>query len=175
MNHTVSNITEDAFAITDATRPALVSFALSPPRDLVERAHEAGSLVMREVTTVEQARQAASQGADLIIAQGAEAGGFGGRIGALPLVPRVVDAVRPVPVVAAGGIADGRGLAAALCLGAQAVNMGTRFLAAEEAPIHSGWQQAIPAAESQDPIKFEILNEFFAALWGIEGRSAEAS
>jgi enoyl-[acyl-carrier protein] reductase II len=166
VNHTVSNITEDAFAITLATRPALVSFALSSPGDLVERAHEAGSLVMCQVTTVDQARQAASQGADVIIAQGAEAGGFGGRIAALPLVPQVVDAVRPVPVVAAGGIADGRGIAAALCLGAQAVNMGTRFLASEEAPIHRGWQQAILAAESQDPIKFEVLNEFFGSLSG---------
>jgi nitronate monooxygenase/enoyl-[acyl-carrier protein] reductase II len=85
---------------------------------------------------------------DIIIAQGAEAGGFGGTISGLVLLPQVVDAVSPIPVVAAGGIADGRGLAAALVLGAQGVNIGTRFLASTEAPINHKWKQAILSAES---------------------------
>jgi nitronate monooxygenase/enoyl-[acyl-carrier protein] reductase II len=75
------------------------------------------------------------------------------------LVPQVVDAVRPIPVVAAGGIFDGRGLAAALVLGAVGVNVGTRFLASEEATISDGYKQAILAAASQDAVKFDALND----------------
>lgn len=113
---------------------------------------------MVQVTTVGQAEEAANRGADLIIAQGGEAGGYGGRIGSLVLIPQIVDAVSPVPVVAAGGIFDGRGLAAALMLGAVGVNLGTRFLATQEAPIDDGWQQGILSARSEDVIKAEALN-----------------
>lgn len=85
---------------------------------------------MQQVHTVEQAERAAEKGVDVIVAQGSEAGGFGGTVSALVLVPQVVDVVvSPVPVVTVGGIADGRGLAVALLLGAQGVNVGTRFLA----------------------------------------------
>jgi nitronate monooxygenase/enoyl-[acyl-carrier protein] reductase II len=80
-------------------------------------------------------------------------------IGASTLVPQVVDAVSPIPVVAAGGIADGRGLVAALVLGAQGVNIGTRFLASVEAPIGEGYKQAIIQAESEDAIKVEVWND----------------
>src|SRR5207248_3423111 len=82
------------------------------------QAHDAGSRVMLQVTTVAQATQAAERGVDVIIAQGGEAGGYGGEISTITLVPQVVDAVSPIPVVAAGGIFDGRGIAAALMLGA---------------------------------------------------------
>jgi hypothetical protein len=98
-------------------------------------------MVLHQVATVQQARQAAERGVDIIIAQGSEAGGFGGTVAGLALIPQVVDAVRPIPVIAAGGIADGRGLAAALVLGAQGINMGTRFLPSQEAPISEGWKQ----------------------------------
>ena len=77
------------------------------------------------------------------------------------LVPQIVDIARSIPVVAAGGIADGRGLAAALILGAQGINIGTRFLASEEAPISTQWKQAIVAAESEDAFKFEVWNDIF--------------
>ncbi len=97
--------------------------------------HERGTAVFALVGTVRHARQAVEAGADVIVAQGYEAGGHTGRVGTLALVPQVVDAVGAVPVLAAGGIVDGRGVAAALALGAQGVWMGTRFLGSEEANV----------------------------------------
>jgi enoyl-[acyl-carrier protein] reductase II len=140
-------------------QPRLVSFALGDPGDLVERAHDLGALVMLQVTTVRQAEQAAARGADLIVAQGSESGGYGGSVATMVLVPQIVDAVRPIPVVAAGSIFDGRGLAAALVLGAVGVNIGTRFLASREATISEGYKRAILEAASQDAVKFEALND----------------
>src|SRR6185312_3577129 len=94
---------------------------------------------VHQVHTVEQARRAVAAGVDVVVAQGTEAGGYGGSVAALPLVPQVVDIAGETPVVAAGGIADGRGLAAALALGASGVAMGTRFTATKE----SLWDQAM--------------------------------
>lgn len=142
-------------------RPAVISFALGDPGDLIRRAHAGGSLVMQQVHTVQQARDAAAGGVDIIIAQGSEGGGFSGAVGALTLVPQVVDAVKPLPVVAAGGIADGRGLAAALVLGAQGVNIGTRFLASVEASCGEDWKRAILAAESEDAIRVDVWWDVF--------------
>ena len=94
---------------------------------------------------MEQAREAARQGVDVVIAQGSEAGGQGlvEGVGSLALVPQVVDAVAPTPVLAAGGVADGRGLAAALALGAAGVNVGTRFLASQEASASQAWKRTM--------------------------------
>ena len=125
----------------------------------MRRAHGAGSRVIVQVTTVAQAVEAVDRGADVIIAQGGEAGGYGGTISTMPLLPQVVDAVAPVPVVAAGGIFDGRGLAAALVLGAVGVNLGTRFLASEESPISAEWRDAILEAASEDTMKLDVLND----------------
>lgn len=158
VNHLVPVLDAGAFALSVQTRPRIISLALGDPGDLVRRAHDAGIKVMHQVTTAQQARQAAERGVDVIVAQGSESGGFGGTVAALALIPQVVDAVSPIPVVAAGGIADGRGLAAALVLGAQGINIGTRFLASVEAPISQGWKQAILAAESEDSVKVEFWN-----------------
>lgn len=158
VNHVPQTLDESAFAETLALRPAVVSFALGDPAELVQSAKDVGAKVMLQVTTVEQARLAAERGVDVVIAQGGEAGGYGGVIGTLTLVPQVVDAVAPIPVVAAGGIFDGRGLAAALMLGAVGANVGTRFLASAEAPIEDGWRQAILDARSEDAIKADALN-----------------
>jgi len=163
INHTLSPSLPDpeAFGITLKAKPALISFALGNPRDYIKQVHDEGILAMHQVTTVKQAYQAAESGADIVIAQGSEAGGFGGMIAGMALIPQVVDAIQPVPVVAAGAIADGRGLAAALLLGAQGVNIGTRFLTSTEAPISMEWKQAILAADSQDAIKVEAWNDIF--------------
>jgi nitronate monooxygenase/enoyl-[acyl-carrier protein] reductase II len=139
--------------------PTVVSFALGDPGELIQHAHDAGALVMLQVTTVAQAEQAAVGGVDVIVAQGGEAGGYGGSVATMVLVPQIVDAVRPIPVVAAGSIFDGRGLAAALMLGAVGVNVGTRFLASREATISDAYKQAILTATSQDAVKFDALND----------------
>ena len=159
VNHVVPALDETAFDVTLRARPTAMSLALADPGPLVQRAHDAGILVMQQVTTVSQARQAADRGVDVIIAQGCEGGGYVGRVAALALIPQVVDAVRPLPVVAAGGIADGRGLAAALVLGAEGINVGTRFLASKEAPIDPVWKQMIVDAEAEDAVCVEALND----------------
>src|SRR3954454_14868856 len=95
-----------------------------------------------------QAEEAVRAGADAIIAQGGEAGGNGGWVATMVLVPQVVDVAGDRPVLAAGGIADGRGLAAALALGDQGVSMGTRFLASTELRVASAWKERIVAADA---------------------------
>jgi enoyl-[acyl-carrier protein] reductase II len=161
INHTARPFNEEAFVLSLQAGPKLVSFALGDPGDLAERAHDAGILFMQQIHTVGQAYRAAERGVDVIVAQGSEAGGFGGTVGAMSLTPQVVDAVSPIPVVAAGGIADGRGLAAALLLGAQGINIGTRFLASTEATVPDDWKQWIVAADSEDAIKVEFADHVF--------------
>lgn len=166
VNFLISSFDPEGFAVACAARVPVISFALGDPGEYVRRAHDAGALVMHQVHTVAQARAAAEAGVDVLIAQGGEAGGFGQSVAALPLIPQVVDAVAPLPVLAAGGIADGRGLAAALVLGAEGANIGTRFLASAEAPIADGWKRAIVGAASEDAVKVELWN----ALMPVPGR-----
>lgn len=159
INHVVPALDEAVFAMSLEARPALISLALGDPGDLVKRIHDAGIKAMQQVTTVAQARQAAERGVDIIVAQGSDGGGYIGTVGTLALVPQVVDAVRPIPVVAAGGIADGRGLAAAIMLGAEGINLGTRFLASEEAPVGAAWKRSIVEAAAEDAVRVEVLND----------------
>jgi enoyl-[acyl-carrier protein] reductase II len=121
--------------------PVIVS-GLGNPAGIVARAHGVGVTVMSLCGNVRQARRLEASGVDVIIAQGHEAGGHTGRIGTMTLVPQIVDAVR-VPVLAAGGLGDGRGLLAALALGAQGVWMGTRFVASVEAFAHVNYKHKI--------------------------------
>jgi nitronate monooxygenase len=125
----------------------IVSFFWGDASSIIGEAREAGAIVFVTVGTAEEGRVASDAGADVVVAQGWEAGGHvWGTVSTLALVPRVADAVAPVPVVAAGGIADGRGLAAVLALGAVGAWVGTRFLAASEADLHSEYRRRIFAA-----------------------------
>jgi enoyl-[acyl-carrier protein] reductase II len=168
VNHVVPRLDEQAFEVTLEARPAAVSFALGDPGGLVERVRAIGAKVIHQVHTVAQAREAAQHGVDIVIAQGSEAGGQGmvAGVGALALVPQVVDAVAPIPVLVAGGVADGRGLAAGLALGAVGANVGTRFLASEEAGANEAWKQRILEIESEEAVRFEAWKAIMPAGQG---------
>jgi enoyl-[acyl-carrier protein] reductase II len=153
INHTVRPFDEDAFVATLAFGPAAISFHLGVPADLIARAHEAGIRWIQQVMNRQQALEAVEAGADVIVAQGGEAGGNSGWVSTMVLVPQVVDIAGDIPVIAAGGIADGRGLAAALALGAQGASLGTRFLAATEMPVADEWKRRIVAADALDAVK----------------------
>ncbi len=152
-----------------AARPRIVSTAWpSIEQDLtgyVSRAHAIGALFMHMISTVAEAKAAARAGVDVIVAQGTEGGGHVGVMGTMPLVPMVVSAVAPVPVLAAGGVADGRGLAAALALGADGVLLGTRFLASDEAPIAKGFKEAIVESDGHDTLVTDIPDVAHGQVW----------
>ena len=164
INHTMRPLDPEAFEATLRERPAAISFHIGDPGELVRRAHDAGILWIQQVFDLDQARRAVDRGADVVIAQGGEAGGNGGFVGAMVIVPAVVDLVGAVPVVASGGIADGRGFAAALTLGAQGVNLGTRFLAASEMRISDRWKQAILRADPLDAVKVDFADAVLPPL-----------
>ncbi len=126
-------------------RVAVVTTGAGSPGQYMDALHAAGIKVLPVVSSVALARRLARQGADALIVEGMESGGHIGDVATMPLVPQVVDAV-DVPVVAAGGIADGRGLAAALALGAVGVQMGTRFICTEECTAHVNYKERIVKA-----------------------------
>jgi nitronate monooxygenase len=129
----------------------IVSFTWGDPTAYVDRVHDAGGVVLHTVGSAEEARRAVDRGVDVIVAQGWEAGGHvWGAVATLPLVPAVVDAVAPIPVIAAGGIGDARGVAAVLALGAQAAWLGTRFLLATEARVHEEYRRRLIASVETD-------------------------
>ncbi len=129
----------------------IVSLMWGDPAGYVEQVHDADGVVLHTVRSAEEARRAAASGVDVVVAQGWEAGGHvWGQVATLPLVPAVVDAVAPMPVIAAGGIGDARGVAAVFALGAQAAWLGTRFLLAEEMPIHEEYRRRVIAAAETD-------------------------
>lgn len=131
----------------------LISLCWGDPVPLIARIHAAGARVMQTCGSAEEARRAAGSGVDFVVAQGWEAGGHvGGSVSTLALVPAVVDAVGSTPVIAAGGIADGRGLAAVLALGAGAGWIGTRFLATPEATIHPRYRERLLQASEDDTV-----------------------
>ena len=132
----------------------LIASALGPPpADLVERAHDHDVLVAALAGTTEHARRHAAAGVDLIVAQGTEAGGHTGEVATMVLVPEVVDAVAPMPVLAAGGIARGRQIAAALALGAEGVWCGSVWLTTEEAETAPVVKDKFLAASSSDTVR----------------------
>src|SRR5437773_6406236 len=149
---------DDQVAICVEERVPVLSFFWGDPTPYLERAHSAGIKVLQQVGSVGDAEVAVRGGVDVIIAQGVEAGGhIAGEISTFALVPRVVDAVAPRPVAAAGGIADGRGIVAALALGAQAAVLGTRFLASDECRAHPYYKQKLLSASEGDTVRTTLF------------------
>jgi nitronate monooxygenase len=167
----------------------IVSFFFGDPGGYVEQVHDANGLVLHTVGSAEEARRSVASGVDVVVAQGWEAGGHvRSQVATLPLVPAVVDAVAPVPVIAAGGIGDARGVAAVLALGAQAAWLGTRFLLAQEMPVHEEYRRRLLNAVETDaqwyPDLYEVgwpnaphraLRNSTAELWEAAGRPAAGS
>jgi NAD(P)H-dependent flavin oxidoreductase YrpB (nitropropane dioxygenase family) len=169
LNFLIFDVKEEGFAAALALRPSVMAFAWprcdQDVKVYIDRAHDAGCKITFMTPNVPDAVRAAEAGADVIVAQGTEGGGHVGWQTTMTLVPMVVDAVAPVPVLAAGGIADGRGLVAALALGAQGVLLGTRFLATTESPLHPNFKQAIVDSDGHDTVLSEIPDLASGIVW----------
>ncbi len=137
----------------------IISFFWGNPAPHIEKVHSAGALIMQTVGSAQEARRVVDAGVDIVVAQGVEAGGHVfGDVATMALVPVVVDAVPGVPVVAAGGIGGGRGVVAALALGAQAAWIGTRFLLAEESLIHAEYRRRLIEATEAETIRSKTFD-----------------
>ncbi|WP_405876230.1 MULTISPECIES: NAD(P)H-dependent flavin oxidoreductase [unclassified Streptomyces] len=147
--------------------PRAVMLSFGDPSPFAARIRAAGAALIVQVTDADEARRAVDLGADVIVAQGTESGGHGARKGrsTLPFVPFVVDLAAPVPVLAAGGIADGRGVAAALALGAAGALMGTRFQATHEALVDPSVVKAIVEGRGQDTERSRVLDIVRSSRW----------
>lgn len=145
--------------------PDAVMLSFGDPAPLAAPVLDSDALLIIQVTDLAEAKLAAGLGADVIVAQGTEAGGHGGRRGTLPFVPAVVDLVAPVPVLAAGGIADGRGVAAALALGAAGALVGTRFQASSEALVDPAIAKAIIDGSGEDTERSRVLDVARGTPW----------
>lgn len=145
---------EENLAVCLDEHVPVISFFWGDATRYVERVHAVGSKVFLQVGSVEAAQRAAAAGVDVIIAQGSEAGGHvEGEVATMVLAPRIVDAVAPLPVAVAGGIADARGVVAALALGAEAVVLGTRFLLTHESNAHPWYKQQLLEAGEKDTVR----------------------
>ena len=169
MNLLLFMANDEAVSAVLAASPSVFSTAWGFPQAalaaLFSRAHEGGAKVSHMASTVAEAERAVEAGADVIVAQGTEGGGHVGVMGTMPLVRMVVNAVAPVPVVAAGGVADGAGLAAALALGAEGVLLGTRFLASPESPLSADKKQAILDSDGHNTALTEIPDLISGRVW----------
>jgi nitronate monooxygenase len=155
----------DTIVWTLDQHPHAVMLSFGDPGPFAGRVRAAGVPLIVQVTDLEEARRAVDVGADLIVAQGSEAGGHGGRRATLPFVPAVVDLVTPTPVLAAGGIADGRGVAAVLALGAAGALIGTRFQVTHEATVPAGINQAIIDGRGADTERTRVLDIARGSAW----------
>lgn len=153
----------EQLAVSLAEGVHIVSTFWGDPGDVHDEVRAAGALHLHTVASAGEARAAVEAGVDVVVAQGWESGGHvWGMVATLPLIPAVVDAVDPVPVIAAGGIADGRGVAAALVLGAQAAWLGTRFLTAAEAGTHDEYRQRVVSADAPDAVHTSCFSDGWA-------------
>ncbi|MDQ4014226.1 MAG: nitronate monooxygenase [Thermoproteota archaeon] len=159
---------QDQLDVVFEERVPIIAFGLGDPSKYVQECHELGIKVTAMVTSVKEAIQVADSGVDAIVAQGSEAGGHrstfeldengnGIQIGTMALIPQVVDAVRDRPVIAAGGIMDGRGIVASLALGARGVQLGTRFLVAVESGVFHAYKRKLLASSETDTVVTKAL------------------
>lgn len=159
------SIDRSVFDLALSYRPDAFMLSFGDPRAYAPAIKSAGSKLICQVQDLAETRLAQEAGADIIVAQGTEAGGHGARRATLPLVPAVVDAVAPTPVVAAGGIADGRGLAAALMLGAHGALIGTRFYASTEALGQDRAKLRIVAAHGNETARTRVFDIVRGYVW----------
>lgn len=157
----------DPAALDEALQrgPAAVMLSFGDAAPYLPRIPAAGAVAVCQVQTVADARRAADAGAQVVVAQGADAGGHGASRGTFALVPAVVDAVAPVPVVAAGGVADGRGLAAALAMGAAGVLVGSRFYASREAIAHPAAKAQAVAGSGDHTVQSSVFDKVRGYAW----------
>lgn len=165
INHVISRIDEDAFAASLIEGVPVISLSWGDPSPWAARAHAAGTRVIAQVTRVEEVPRALAAGVDALVAQGTEGGGHSGFAPLAELLPAAIAAAGALPVLAAGGIADGAGLAAALTRGAAGAWIGTRFLATPEAPISPAWKRAILAARSGETIHTTAFDQLWGQPW----------
>ena len=146
--------------------PAAIMLSFGDPKPFVDRIKRSGAILICQIQSVALAKEAAANGADVLVAQGTEAGGHGASRGLISLVPEVADSIGSnIPVVAAGGIADGRGLAAALMLGASGILMGTRFYATHEAAGAMAAKERIRAASGDDTLRSIVFDISRRNVW----------
>ena len=155
----------DALDVALECGPRAVMLSFGDIAPYAAKIRDTGAALICQVQTLKDAREAAAKGAQIVVAQGTEAGGHGADRATLPLVPAVADAVAPVPVAAAGGIADGRGLAAALMLGAEAVLVGTRFWATREALGHPNQKALIERSGGDDTLRTKAFDTARGLTW----------
>jgi enoyl-[acyl-carrier protein] reductase II len=147
----MSPTAEAAIEVVAENRVPVVTTGAGSPGKVIERLKPLGTIIIPVIASVAHAKRVEKQGADAVVAEGTEAGGHIGELTTMVLVPQVVDAIS-IPVVAAGGIADGRGVVAAFALGAEGVQVGTRFVCAVESPAHDAYKRMIIEATDRSTV-----------------------
>ncbi len=176
----MSPTADDALELAAKHRVPVVTTGAGKPGKVIDRLKPLGTIVIPVIASVAHAERVVKQGADAVVAEGTEAGGHIGEITTLVLVPQIVDAV-DIPVVAAGGVADGRGVAAAFALGAEGVQVGTRFICAQETNVHINYKEKVVKAGDRatvvtgrstgHPVR-ALKNKFTQAYEELEKRQA---
>ena len=179
----MSPTADAAVEVAARQRVPVVTTGAGSPGKVLERLKPLGTIVIPVVASVTQARRVEKQGADAVVAEGMEAGGHIGELTTMVLTPQIAQAVK-IPVVCAGGVADGRGVVAAFALGAEGVQVGTRFICCEECTVHMNYKQAVLAAKDRStaitgqslghPVRC-LRNKLTAEFERLEGERAPAS
>jgi enoyl-[acyl-carrier protein] reductase II len=165
VNSVIADADKERWDVILQGRPPVIQTSWGNPKEIGKRIHAIGCIHIHQVASAAAAREAVAAGVDFIIAQGSEAGGHVGFVGGVALVPQVVDVAEGIPVIAGGGIVDGRGLAAALALGAEGVLVGTRFLATPEAPVAPYVKNAIVDAKSESIVLTDVPDRVWEVRW----------